>query len=139
MSQKEGIKFYTAENAKIGNRITFSDDYKTLSGMENIFTDIRKRNYKARTAKRRKDFEKIRDNPEPPAFTIEEKKWPVGKNRLIAFKILRSLSFTIKSVIPYEKPAQRRHDDRKSIFLFRNAYKKIRGLRNLQALYDEWT
>ena len=140
VAKKEGIKFYTAENAKIGNRITFSDDYKTLSGMENIFTDIRKRNYESPNRKEAERFlKRFRDNPEPPAFAIEEKengRWE--KIASLPLKFLRSLSFTIKSVILYAKnPRKEDMTTENPFFLFRNKLiRKIRGLRNLQALYD---
>lgn len=137
VAKKMGIKYYTIDNGKIGNRITFSDNYKTLSGVEKIFRKIRKESYKSPKCAEAKEFlEKFRKNPKPPPFAAEEKRKSTLEKII---SIIRGALFTFKSIFVF---ARNRHKEDTStenpFYLFRNKLKrKIRGLRNLNALYDK--
>lgn len=140
VAKKKGVKNYTIENGKIGNRITFSDDYKTLSGMEKIFKNIRENNYRSPNRKEAEKFlAEFRNNPVPPSFAIEEKEkdfW--GKIMSIPVKLIKAAIFTLKSFILFAKNTHKEDTTTENPFyLFKNKMiRKIRGLRNLSKLYD---
>lgn len=141
VAQKMGIKSYTIENGKIGNRITFSDDCKTLSGVEKIFKNIRKNDYQSPNRKEAEEFlAKFRENPVPPSFAIEEaEKSLVKKITSLPFKLTRAAVFTLKSTLKYLKTAHKSDIamENPARALLNKFRRKIRGLRNLGPLYDK--
>lgn len=141
VAQKMGIKYYTVETGKIDNRVTFSENYKTLSGVEKIINNIKKNNYKSPFRKEAEShLEKFRKNPAPPSFAAEEKdKKFLERLSTIPFRFFRVLKFTLKSTYKYFKnPHKSDYVLENPAYALMNKFKrKARRFRNLKPLYDE--
>ena len=141
IAKKMGIKYYTMETGKIGNRIAWSDNYLTLSGVEKIFKDIKENNYKSQQhADALKFIEGFRQNPIPPSFATEEKsKSVLNKILSLPFKLLRATVFTLKSTIAYIQIPNKNDSMLENPFrlLINKIKRKTRGMRNLRPLYDK--
>ena len=141
VAKRMNIKIYTVETGKIDNRVTFSENYKTLSGVEKIIKDIKENNYESPFKKEAENhLKKFRKNPAPPSFAAKEKdKNFLEKISSIPFKFFRVLKFTLRSTYkyiknPYKSDISVENPARALINKFK---RKIRGLRNLKPLYDK--
>ncbi len=101
--KKMGIKIFVIDTARIRNLVTFTDNDKILSGVEEIFKNIRENGYQSPFKKTAQEFlEEFRAHPAPPEYAKEEK--PVSKGKMILSlpkKIFTGVRFTTKSIFDY--------------------------------------
>lgn len=141
IAKKMGIKTYIFGVGLIKNRVTFTENYKTLTGIEKLFKNIKEEKYKSPFRKEAEDFLKeFRKAPIPPSYAIRKKDKSLIEKILSApANLLKSITFIITSTICYLKSPYKSDKTLENPWytLTDKIVRKIRSFRNLNKLYDK--
>jgi len=132
VAKKMGIKTYALESGRVRNLISFTDDDKILSGVEKIFDEIRKNNYKSPFRKDAISFlENFRASPAPPAYAAEENTPPI--------RVVANLRFILKSIFDYLRNPHKSDltVENPTRVLMNKIRRKARSMRNMERYYDK--
>ena len=141
IAKKMGIKTLTTDIGRIKNLVTFTENYKTLTGVEEIFKNIKENNYKSPYQQKALSLlEEFRKTPVPPSYAIKKKDKSLIEKILSApTNLLRSVTFIIRSTTNYLKNPYKSEQTTENPWytLIDKIIRKIRSLRNLNKLYDK--
>lgn len=142
VAKKMGIKIYFPQEARIKNRTTFTEDYRSITGTDKIFKNIRENNYKSLHRQEAVDF--LKEFRRSPVTYAQDRIKPIRKSfiekiLLIPANAIRSIAFTVKSTVDYLRSPYKSDITAENPFyaLLNKIEKKIRSLRNIDHLYDE--
>lgn len=141
VAKKLGIKTYTMGFGRVKKLETFTEDYKTLTGVEEIFKKIRSGKYTSpyfsEAKKFLEDFIKIPTSYYQPQKDNYKDIFEKTKNSFK--KILNSISFLLRSTFQYLKDPYKSDKTTENPWhaLINKMTLRIRGLRDLSDLYDE--
>ncbi|MEK7462772.1 MAG: hypothetical protein AAB621_00180 [Patescibacteria group bacterium] len=141
VAKKMGIKTFVMGFGRIKKFETFTEDFKTLTGVEEIFKKIRKENYKSPHFEKAKKFlEDFTKKPisyyQPPKNSVQNS---IQKIKNAPISIFNSIKFILVSTVKYLRDPHRSDKTTENPWyaLVNKLTLRIRSLRNLKRLYDE--
>lgn len=143
-AKKKGIQVFLMQSSRVGYRQTLTQDYRTLSYIEQLFWKIQK-NEVALPHEKKKAEEFLRAfRAQPHSYSHQDNpdRKPVTRTKQFAFlsptKFIRSFLFSLKIWTDYLKEARR--DDPQIIkpwhHIWDRVKRKLRVLRGFNDLYD---
>lgn len=141
VAQKMGIKTYFPQEVRVKKRVTFGNDYKTLTDINKIFDKITDNKHKSPYRQEAIDFlEEFRKSQ----VTYSQSRMPkyrslLERTLLVPSNIIKAITFTAKSTIEYLGSPYKSDLTTENPFyaLLNKAEIRIRSLRNINYLYDE--